>query len=681
MQQAAITVICGLIFFSPLIEGGTTHLAVMIIRLMIILLLLIYVAMSIRAGSLSCPRPRAGIPMLLFMVLCILSVTLSPYTQQSLQWLIVLSGYALLVWLVLVFVTSWEQILCLLVLLVAMGIGETVYTIVQAIYLKETRPSGTFFNPNFLAGYLSAIFALVLGMGIYAGRITAGRYKKNHGCAMLGSYWKFAGPGHRTPAWLLAWIATLSLLCTGVLLTGSRGGLIALLMGSSFVLFVRYRWRGLGLAMFGLVLLILIPSPMRDRFQAEHAVNPVSYARWQIWKQAVKAVVDRPLGHGLGLYQYVSPRYAFPVEGEVSRFGKIAQTAHNEYLQIAVEIGVLALVIFLWGQGRLMLEIRGVLRQRLHRWQRSLAVGIAGGIVTIVVHAALDSNLHEPGIAVTLAIGIGLVLAIRRISSSPIDLSIGLTRNMRWVWPACASLLILIATVTVVRAGTAWLYFENGSQAQLNHDLSRAMSFYRSATLLDPGKALYHSALASAYFQKFEASRRIDHAQTAINELHLAIERNPLDGRLFAILGYVYSALGRRSPAGVAGDHEAVRLNTLGLAAYESAKDLEPFSALHRLELGRLHVDLGQRNEAIQEFEHAIELEPNFLPAREALARIYLASGTAPDKRLAMQEYQHIVERQRRYAHVPKDALESRFLAVDATGLAAELQASKIRAS
>jgi O-antigen ligase len=51
-------------------------------------------------------------------------------------------------------------------------------------------------------------------------------------------------------------------------------------------------------------------------------------------------MTEYPFGLGLGLYQYAYPHYAFPVEGQIARYGRVAQTPHNEYLQMGVELGV-----------------------------------------------------------------------------------------------------------------------------------------------------------------------------------------------------------------------------------------------------------------------------------------------------------------------------------------------------
>src|SRR5213594_4419147 len=167
-SSAGLLLLSGLLIFSPLLEGGTTHLAVMIIRLTVLLMLGIYVARGIRNGALTVPSLRIGPAVLAYLGLAAFSTASSPYTHQSLQWLVVLLGYAALLYLLVCFIEGWDHIARLPAVLVGMGLFETGWALVQAGWFAAARPTGTFFNPNFLAGYLAAVWAIVLGYLCYA---------------------------------------------------------------------------------------------------------------------------------------------------------------------------------------------------------------------------------------------------------------------------------------------------------------------------------------------------------------------------------------------------------------------------------------------------------------------------------------------------------------------------------
>ena len=317
----------------------------------------IVLAASVRSGRLTIPVLTMRYVVLAFVGLALVATIFSPYAHPSRQWFIMIAGYATLFYLLVSFVDRWEHIRTLSIVIVLMGVGEAAVAIVQGLAWDVLRPTGTFFNPNFLAGYLTVTWTILLSVAIYGSRQVSARSR----------LWT-------SPVlWWFGLGTALGGLFFAVLLTQSRGGIIVFLVGTVFVLMARYGWKLAGSCALLLVLAgILIPTPIRERILIEHQQNPVSYARWQMWQAAISQMVDHPLGIGLGLYQYTYPLYAFPVDGEISRFGKVAQTPHNDYLQMGVEMGPGAILVFGVGIVLLLRELRQVLQSRLRRWQRSL---------------------------------------------------------------------------------------------------------------------------------------------------------------------------------------------------------------------------------------------------------------------------------------------------------------------
>ncbi|MGH2621015.1 MAG: O-antigen ligase family protein, partial [Anaerolineales bacterium] len=375
----------------------------MIIRLTVLLMLGIYVARGIRNGALTVPSLPISPAVLAYLGLAVFSTAISPYTHQSLQWLVVLLGYAALLYLLVCFIEGWDHIAKLLAVLVGMGLFETGWALVQGGWFAATRPTGTFFNPNFLAGYLAAVWAIVLGSLCYVrlGWNRARRANRVHPTDLIR---------------VVVPIAILALLLSAIVWTASRGGILALVAGTMLVLSLRFGLKGLSLIALPLLVGLLVPNPLRDRLWVEHVANPVGYARWQMWQSAVREMMDHPSGIGLGLYQYMVPRYMFPVEDQIARYGRVAQTPHNEYLQMGIELGVVSILVFGWGVVLVVREAASVLKQRLKRWQRGVVLGVSGAMAAILVHAAVDSNLHEPALAILLTLCAGLVLSAQRLT-------------------------------------------------------------------------------------------------------------------------------------------------------------------------------------------------------------------------------------------------------------------------
>ena len=591
-----------LVVFSPTLEGGTTHVAVMIIRLMILILAGFCLCIGLRQGAMMRPRLVLDRPVVTFIGLAFLSMMLSSNRHQSRQWFMVVSLYALLLYLIVFFVDRWKYVMWLLGVVTAMGLGESVLALVQYSVFGILRPGGTFFNPNFLAGYLAAIFILLLGFGVYATRRpqhNAERTTRHLHCA--NDFGVLIAAYRMSSRWIVLWGGILTLLLAGVVVTGSRGGLLSLVAGATFVLIARYRLRGFVLLALVVVGLLFIRNPLQSRIAAEHTINPAAYARVHMWNQAVHLIVDNPLGRGFGLYQYIYPQFAFPVEGGIARYGKVAQTTHNEYLQLGVELGILGPMVFLWGLMRTVMEFSRVHRARLWRWQRGLIIGLGGMIATVLTHAAVDSNLHESAIAILLTLAIGLLFSIALLIDRQVAAWQRVILQPRRIWLAAGVLiLIVVSGVVVLKTGVAWVYFDAGSRAQQEGNLVKAIENYQSAVWLDSDKALYHSSLAAVHFRTFQQTLQESSAQAALDELSQAIRHNPLDGRLRGIQGHVYATLAHAIAFHAAAASKRQELIQRAIQSYEEARELEPFSPFHRLELGRLYWSAGRRQEAVQ---------------------------------------------------------------------------------
>lgn len=678
-NPAWLWLLTALLIFVPLLEGGTTHIAVMIIRLMVLLLATIYLAQGIQQGCFVWPALRADVPVVGYLVLAITATIASPYTHQSLQWLIVLLTYAALLYFIVFFVTQWDYVMKLLAVVVTVGIMEAAWAVVQGGLYGALRPTGTFFNPNFLGGYLAAVATVLAGVLCYA-RIGRPRHERTstHWDRLTGLIWITGCRRRAKLAVICGALFALSFLLVAMMWTSSRGATLSLLVGLLLVVGLRYGRYGLALILVLVVAVLVVPNPLRSRVIAEHTSNPVGYARLQMWQQAVRAMIDHPFGVGFGLYQYVSPRYAFPIEGQIAKYGKLAQTPHSEYLQMGVELGVASVAVFCWGVFIVGRTAVSVLRCRLRRWQRGILVGLTGAVAGILVHAAVDSNLHEPAIAILLAVFVGLIFVAERLSRRRAVAERTLTVRPKWFWLVAGSAVVVFCAIVIVRLGLAWMAYEQGVRAQDAQNVPLAIERYRTAIDLDPGKALYHNALASAYFRIFQSTGNQTAAEAAAAVLQSAIERNPIDGRLYSLLGFVYASLASSPLASESPSRKPIWLQ-VAAQAYERALELEPYSAFDRLALAKVYLALGQREAAEQRVLEAVSLEPNFLPGREWLILFYLQSGKPDAVGLAQREYQEIVNRQQRFRGWTKDRLEAQYLKADVAALASRLEQAATR--
>jgi tetratricopeptide (TPR) repeat protein len=646
-----LTVIGALVIFSPLHEGGSTHPAQMVIRFLILWLLSIALVKGIIAGQLTVPRLAAGRLMWLFVGFASAATLFSSYTHPGRQWLLMITAYVLLFHLLVLFIDRWDHIRVVTIVVILTGIGEATWAIFQRSIWHAVRPSGTFYNPNFLAGYLTVTWALLLS------------------CAVFGQRRLHLFSGLSIPP-ALRWTgigSTLGAVLTGIVLTGSRGGMIVLFIATLIILVSRYGWKLAGCcAALLLVGAVVIPSPLRDRVLLEHQQNPVTYARWQMWQGAVRQMIDHPFGIGLGLYQYTYPQYAFPVEGEIARYGNSAQTPHNDYLQMGVEMGWGAMLVFILGIMVIGREWIQMLRGRLLGWQRGLLVGLGGGAVALLAHGTIDSNLRESAIAILLVVCGALIISAKRLMSKIPAADRVIPVHSRLVWGIGIAAVVVTVALEVARSGFAWMAFDSAMQHAAAGDTPAAITEFERAISWDSGKALYHHGLGSVrarVFQSTGSQQDFEKAQSAFRE---AIELNPLDNRLRGLMGQLYmSSVQAPRSSMLSIEERKARLRDAS-QAYEQALQLAPFSAAYRYEQGRIYWMLGERQKAEQRASEAEMLEPNYLPARALLARLWFDDGRLGEARDQLREIQ---SRQSRYRAQQKSSLDQAFLNVDVRSL------------
>jgi O-antigen ligase len=114
------------------------------------------------------------------------------------------------------------------------------------------------------------------------------------------------------------------------------------------------------------------------------------FARPEVWKDTLKLVQAHAyLGVGLGAYETV-----FPMVGR-NDGSLVVNYAHNDYLQILADAGVVGGIIallFIFLIGRAMVFALRAFDPAL----RTVALGGAAGIFSILVHSVFDFNLQIP---------------------------------------------------------------------------------------------------------------------------------------------------------------------------------------------------------------------------------------------------------------------------------------------
>ena len=255
--------------------------------------------------------------------------------------------------------------------------------------------NGTYVNRNHFAGLLEMALPLALTWAI----------------ALWGKSSRHNPRGARVALPVSILLGVAACILAGVMASLSRMGFVATLAGIATVtsgwLAVRNRETSAKAARWLWVLPVLLPlaivfflssNAMVLRFSDPAEVGEVTGGgRIQLAKEALRVIAAyKWTGTGIGAYQ--QGLYPFRVFGPALT----VDFAHNDYLQILAELGLLggglAVALALWILSRPL----SILRQPGSR-QWALSLGLLGSLVAMGLHSFADFNLYIPANAFALA--------------------------------------------------------------------------------------------------------------------------------------------------------------------------------------------------------------------------------------------------------------------------------------
>lgn len=218
----------------------------------------------------------------------------------------------------------------------------------------------------------------------------------------------------------LLYVTAIALMGVALLLSGSRGGLVAMIAGVILMIFVTTRSHGYkkialraGLAaVFVAVVIagsIYVGGESSLTRIAETATSKdVTTDRTHIWGITLKIITANfPLGAGIGAFGQ-----AYTPFDDYSGLERVEQ-AHNDYLQVLADAGLVGAVI----AGFFLVTLVITIRRNINRenvFRKGVATGAAGGIFAILVHSTFDFVLHTTAISLMFILLLVLLVASGR---------------------------------------------------------------------------------------------------------------------------------------------------------------------------------------------------------------------------------------------------------------------------
>lgn len=230
-------------------------------------------------------------------------------------------------------------------------------------------------NPNILAGASVVLLPLAVALGLPRHR-PASETRPAGSQLLQAALWVVAG-----------------LMFGVILLTGSRGAVLAVAVSLPLVFCLRWPQLLWGLALLGVLASLWAwgrgDLGLLDQLSSGGAIGGLD-ERVEIWSRALYAIQDFSFtGIGLGTFNQVIPLLYpyFLIAPSVDM-----PHAHNLVLQVAVDLGMPGLIAWL---AILMIAITQTLvvlrRGPSSPW--ALGAGVLGGLVAMFVHGLLDATL------------------------------------------------------------------------------------------------------------------------------------------------------------------------------------------------------------------------------------------------------------------------------------------------
>ena len=276
---------------------------------------------------------------------------------------------------------------------------QHIFAFAKKYYLDSA--TGTFINRNHFATFLAMALPVALVLAISSPREGRGR--------RVRSWRERAVDASGSDILRVLAVVASALIWMGLLLSHSRGGLLAAIAGTAVVL-VRYRgsraarWTGaLGVVVLGILLTLEMSQAPGERFLTVRDEIFGRTGRPAVWRDALGLVSARPLlGYGYGTFESAFPSVQ---SGEIDlRFDH----AHNDWLEWATEGGLplLAAAVALYA-----LALRGTARSLSPGFSAAFAIASRGALIALGLHAMWDFSLRIPAVAVTCAVLMGIALA------------------------------------------------------------------------------------------------------------------------------------------------------------------------------------------------------------------------------------------------------------------------------
>jgi len=572
-----------------------------VLKLLVIIAVFLWLSRTINNKGFLWYKNSLNLPVFIFIFVMSISLLISETLAVSSKGYMIFLSYFIIYFLIINNVNNQEQFFSFIKLFFIISFIVAIYALMQYYdfdpYFKEFNDiTSTIGQKNWISNYLVMAFPLIFSYFLLQ------RIKRNKIFFFL----------------LLSIIYTTLVICQGrgIWISIISTVLIGIFLIFKFKLFKIFQnnrnWLFLLILTFLLITIIystdnplnksVITVPQRAISTFDEQ-DPSVNTRILLWKNAVEMIKDRPLfGSGIGTFKmkYLNYQAEFLRENPYYiKYSVKSGEAHNEYLQMGAELGLVGLGVFI----SIILIFYSLALDFFKKKEgnvenKIIFFGLFMGITCFLIHSLFTFPLHVPSLGTTFFILFSLAvvyIAISNLDEISIKNKIVKKINLKnsrvkiLFYILIFIIMILAIILLVVNPYLAEIYYFTGMRHDVDKNYDRALPNFEYATLLDPYNGRILHALGTTYYNL----KMFDKAE----ELLQRTKKYIIDANTFYNLGLIYSQVSLYRKA-----EEEFKL-----AVYLNPKFKKGYHYL-----GLLYFQQKDYDKAIEQWKKILEIEPNF---------------------------------------------------------------------
>ncbi len=353
-----------------------------------------------------------------------------------------------------------------------------------------------------------------------------------------------------------------------------------------------------------------------------------------VWQGAIEVWQDYPVfGTGVETFGYSYYWHRPRAHNDVSEWDLLYNKAHNEYLTILANTGIVGLITYLGLIGTFTIW---VLKRGL---KNRLIIALFAGYVSILITNFFGFSVVAVNLLFFLIPAMAMTLVMKKEEKERKKQKMLEFNNKQ---KTMIVIIFILSLSTILYLVKFWYADTRFAVAEKLNDAAwyeRAYNELLTAINLHPGEPYYHSEMSLTLAGLSRLADEANNTSLSAEFAEMAIVESDESLR---ISPYHLNFWKKRAKMFISLSEIDAKYQQNALEALLQATELAPTDAKVLYNLGLLYSYMGQKETASKTMEQAVELKPNYDKARYALALFYEDQNKIKEAR---EQLEYILEK------------------------------------